>query len=440
VATPPELVTHLYRRAGFGVGTAEAERLSHSSWTTLVDGLLAGLHDKDTTGDAVPVPHLTTLPEAATPGYTSNGYNEWLDLVTWWIERMVVTDTPLREKLTLLLHGQFPTSWNKVGWAYMMYVQNQIFRTKGPGNFTDLTQAIARDPAMLIWLDTDTSHKDAPNQNFARELMERFTMGAGNYTQQDVIEGARCFTGWELDQTTGEFFFNGYDHDYGVKTYLGHTGRLSGEDVIDIVCSKPACHTWVASRMWSFLAAPSTPKDRVVTELAAKFGKRLDMSDLLEAILLHPDFRGSAAVNGLIKQPIEYAVGAMRTLGLRTNALPSNSLPYYLSQLGQEPFVPPSVGGWGANQYWLTTGSANAYIGFAGNLASVADLSVVEDHNGNPSAQVAEVLSLVALPNVSRQTHAALMSLADQLSTSGGAYPAQQLVTMALVSPEFMIN
>ncbi len=123
---------------------------------------------------------------------------------------MIVTDTPLREKLTLLLHCQFPTSITKVRFAYMMYAQNQIFRSLGPGNFATLVQAVAKDPSMLIWLDTDTSHKDTPNQNFARELMERFTMGVGNYTQEDFIQAARCFTGWAMDWTSGDFLFKPY--------------------------------------------------------------------------------------------------------------------------------------------------------------------------------------------------------------------------------------
>ncbi|MGO9658498.1 MAG: DUF1800 family protein, partial [Acidimicrobiales bacterium] len=171
---------------------------------------LAGLGGPDPAGDAVPLPHLTTVPESNVPGYHYNGWDEYNGLVTWWLERMIVTDTPLREKLTLLLHCQFPTSITKVRFAYMMYAQNQIFRSLGPGNFATLVQAVAKDPSMLIWLDTDTSHKDTPNQNFARELMERFTMGVGNYTQEDVIQAARCFTGWAMDWTSGDFLFKPY--------------------------------------------------------------------------------------------------------------------------------------------------------------------------------------------------------------------------------------
>ena len=167
-----------------------------------------------------PFPTSPASPSQTSPGYKFNGWEEYnnLSLVAPADDR---DEHAAAGEADLLLHCQFPTSWSKVGWAYMMYVQNQIFRTSGPGNFETLVQAVAKDPAMLIWLDTDTSHRDDPNQNFARELMERFTMGAGNYTQEDVVQAARCFTGWELDNVSGEFFFNPYDNDNGIKQVPG---------------------------------------------------------------------------------------------------------------------------------------------------------------------------------------------------------------------------
>jgi uncharacterized protein (DUF1800 family) len=440
MGTKPALVAHLYRRAGFGTSAATVARESKRSWDDIVDDLLAGLHDRDAAGDRVPLPKLTSIPQANVPGYEYNGYEEFANLITWWVERMVVTDTPLREKLVLLLHDQFPTSWFKVGWASLMYTQNQIFRTSGPGNFHALTLALAMDPAMLIWLDTTTSHKEDPNQNFARELMERFTMGAGHYSQEDVIQGARCFTGWELDYTTGKFYLNPYDHDNGSKTYLGHKGNLTGADVIEIATATSASHTWVVSRLWSWLAYPVTQTSSIVAELAKGYAKDLDITNLLSAILRHPAFQSNTSINGLIKQPIEYVVGALRTLGLRTTALPAQSLAWYLLQLGQQPFAPPSVGGWGENQFWLTTSASAMYIEFASGLAGIADLTDIENHNGNPKAQVQAVTDLLNVEAWSKQTAGALSKLADQLKDDGGSWPAQQLVTLALVSPEFMMN
>ena len=199
----------------------------------------------------------------------------------------------------------------------MMYAQNQLFRTLGPGNFDTLVQAVAKDPSMLIWLDADTSHKNAPNQNFARELMERFTMGAGDYSQEDVIQAARCFTGWELDMVTGEFFLNPYDHDGGVKHFLGRSGRFGGEDIIKIVTHEPASHHWVVSRLWSWLAYPVTPRDPVVQDFVHGYAKDLNLTNLLGSMFNHPAFVSRASLEGLVKQPIEFLVGALRPWGSR---------------------------------------------------------------------------------------------------------------------------
>jgi uncharacterized protein (DUF1800 family) len=440
MATDPSLVAHLYRRAGFGATAEEVASLSTRNWPDLVDGLLAGLSAPDPAGDAVAVPPLTRVPEANVPGYHYNGWQEYTNLVNWWLQRMVVTSTPLREKLTLLMHCQFPTSWAKVGWAYMMYQQNQIFRTLGPGNFETLVQAVAKCPAMLIWLDTATSHRDAPNQNFPRELMERFTMGVGNYSQADVVEASRCFTGWELDNQTGEYFFNPYDNDGGVKHFLGRTGRFSGEDIIHIVTHEPASHRWVVSRLWSWLAYPVTPADPVVAELAPVYARDLNVTELLAAIFGHRAFVSPAALHGLVKQPIELLVGALRALGLTTAPFSGGDLQWALSNIGQVPFTPPSVGGWGYNGYWQSTGAAAGYLQLASSIAGVADLTTVENSEGHPAAQVSEVLKLVGLRNPSERTLTALTSLAVTLRSSTGSWPAQQLVALALLAPELAMN
>jgi len=439
VATNPALVAHLYRRAGFGASPAQLDELSQRKWPELVDELLAGLSGPDPAGDAVQLPHLTSVPESNVPGYNFNGWQEYQALIGWWVERMVVTSTPLREKLTWMLHCQFPTSWVKVGWAYMMYVQNQLFRTLGPGSFETLTQAAAKDPAMLIWLDTQTSHRDAPNQNFARELMERFTMGIGNYSQEDVIQAARCFTGWELDMVSGEYFFNEFDNDNGIKFFLGRSGRFTGEDVVSIVTHEPASHRWVISRLWSWLAYPVGPSAPIVQDFVHGYAKDLNITNLLEAMLNHPAFVSPEAVHGLVKQPVEFLVGALRGLGLNTAPI-SDNLTYLLGNVGQVPFTPPSVGGWGWNEYWQSTGTAAGYMQLAGTLAQVADMTALEDNDGHPAAQVQAALRLVGLGEASHQTVAALTTLATWVKSSSGAWPAQQIVSLALLSPEFAMN
>jgi uncharacterized protein (DUF1800 family) len=428
-----DVFAHLYRRAGFGATQAEIDAAERLGYDAAVDGLLDGLRAPDIAGSALEMPHLTPLAQSSIPGFTYDDYSEFIALSTWWIDRMVVTDTPLREKLVLLLHGQFPTSYEKVGYADLMYNQNQLFRTLGAGSFDALTQAVAQDPAMLVWLDTGTDYRAHPNENFARELMERFTMGIGTYTETDVREAARAFTGWTLDYTTGDFFFNSYDHDNGEKTFLHHTGRLQGSDIIDIATHTPASSRWVVARFWSWLAYPVTTDDPVVAEIAGDYSKDLDMSKLLEAILRHPSFVSTKAINGLVKQPIEYLIGTLRLLGLRTTAFEEGSLVWLLASLGQQPFAPPSVGGWGQNQYWLSTAASNSQLALAWTVSQYADLTEVADLSGSPGAQVDAITRMLALDSWSDESYRALWKIADKGS-------AQELLVLALVSPEYLLN
>ena len=426
-------LAHLYRRAGFGATPAELEAAGKLGFGASVDKLLAGLAEADSAGSALELPHLTPLAQANIPGFSYDDYTEFIALSTWWIDRMIVTDTPLREKLVLLLHEQFPTSYQKVGYSELMYRQNDLFRTLGPGSFDTLTQAVAKDPAMLIWLDTGTDHKAHPNENFARELMERFTMGVGNYTEQDVRHAARAFTGWTLDYTTGDFFFNLYDHDGGEKRFLGKAGRWQGQDIIDMVTQTTASSKWVVARFWSWLAYPVTTEDPVVADLTPGYKTDLNLTNLLGAILHHPSFASTRAMRGLVKQPIEYLVGTLRLLGLRTAAFSEGTLVYLLASLGQQPFVPLNVGGWGQNQYWLSTSASNNQLSLAWNVAQYADLTEILDLNGSPGAQVDAVKKLLAIDAWSDRTYRTLWKTADKGS-------AQELLVMALVSPEYLIN
>jgi len=427
------VLAHLYRRAGFGATRAEIDAAVKAGYDATVDKLLAGLTARDASGDALKRPYLTPIAQANVPDYSYNDFEEFTELSTWWLDRMIVTDTPLREKLVLLLSEQFPTSYEKVGYADLMYNQNELFRTLGPGSFETLTQAVAQDPAMLIWLDTGMDYKSHPNENFARELMERFTMGIGTYSEKDVRESARAFTGWTLDYTTGQFFFNPYDHDNGEKHFLGHTGRFQGEDIVRIVTNTTDSSRWVVSRIWSWLAYPVTPKDPVVSDLAPGYRRDLDMTTLLGAIFRHPGFVSRRAINGLIKQPIEYLVGTLRLLGLTTEAFGQGDLVWLLSNLGQQPFMPFNVGGWGQNQYWLSTSASNSQLSLAANVAQYADLTEVADMNGNPGAQVDAITKMLAIDAWSNESYRALWKIADR----GGV---QALLTLALVSPEYLLN
>jgi uncharacterized protein (DUF1800 family) len=430
LSTDPALVGYLYRRAGFGATSGQLAAGSATSYKNTVEDLLAGLSAPDTNTPAVP--HLSSA-EALNMGHGGNTWDEYTNLVAWWMEKMATTPTPLREKLTLLLHGQFPTGFSKVGVPVYMHAQNQIFRTQGGGPFDELALALSVDPAMLTWLDLSSNQRQSPNENFGRELMERFTMGIGNYSQRDVREASRALTGWSLAYPSGKFQFNTWAHDYGEKTLLGHSGNLAGEDVVRIVTHTDASSRWIPARMWSFLAYPVTPSDPVVSDLAPGYASDLNMTNLLRSIFMHPNFTSVGAQQGLVKQPIEWVAGIMRGLNLRTESFRKQGgagyLLWVLTNLGQIPFNPPTVGGWGNNEYWLSTAASLAQLNFVQTVTQVADLSPIEETAG--AARVAVLGEMLGIQNWTPRTNALLQHVRDDFT---------QLVPLALTAPETITN
>jgi len=430
MASPRADVALLYRRAGFGAGPAVLDAAQAAGFDATLERLLAGLSAPDDHRPALP--HLSSY-ELISRNRGGDLYGQSVDLAAWWVEKMATTTTPLREKLTLLLHGQFPTANSKVYAPIFMYQQNETFRTLGPGPFDKLTQSLAKDPAMMIWLDTASNVREAPNENFGRELMERFTMGVGNYTQSDVREAARAFTGWGITDHSGVFVQDDSAHDFGEKLVLGHRGDLTGEDVIEIVTHTPASARWVTARMWSFLAYPVRTTDPVVTELAASYATDLDMTRLLRSILGHPWFLSPASRKGLVKQPIEWVAGALRTFELTAASFKkmggAGFLVYALGNLGQIPFDPPSVGGWGQNEYWLSTATSVAQLDFAQSLVQVADLSPIDDVGAG--SRVDALAELLGIDGWTPQSRAALTHVRHDIPS---------LAALALTAPEYVVN
>lgn len=430
MSTVRDDVALLYRRAGFGGNPSELDAASEAGFDATVEQLLSGLSEPDRS--LVSPPPLATYAQILR-GHGGNTWNQYLNLIGWWLDKMAATTTPLREKLTLLLHGQFPTGFSKVGVPVFMYHQNEIFRTLGPGSYEELTLTVAKDPAMLIWLDTDTDVDSSPNENFARELMERFTMGVGTYTQSDVRESARAFTGWSYN-AIGEFVQNEWAHDFGNKNFMGYSGDLNGDDIVEIVTHTPQSARWVVARMWSWLAYPVIVSDPVVAELAEGYASDLNMTNLLRAIFLHPNFRSELTVHGLVKQPIEWVAGIMRGLGLRTDSFKkiggAGYLQWVLSNLGQIPFDPPTVGGWGSNLYWLSTASSVAQLDFAQNVAQIADLTPIEEASGPDRLDT--IGGMLGVDSWSNTSISALNRVRDE--------PAEELLGLALTAPEVLAN
>jgi uncharacterized protein (DUF1800 family) len=333
----------------------------------------------------------------------------------------------LRERLTLFWHDHFATSVDKVKEPELMYRQNQIFRSQGAGNFEALAQSVAKDPAMLVWLDANENKKGKPNENFARELLELFLLGIGNYSENDVKEAARAFTGWQYQRRTGVFSVTPSLHDADAKTVFGQTGNFGGEEIIHLAVAQPASAPYITSKLWSGFARPVEVDDPVVRQLQPGFARDLDVGNLLRAMFLHPDFVAPATRTGLVKQPIEYVVGTLRALNLRAAAAGA-ALPQTLDALGQQPFAPPSVGGWPQNGYWLTTSFALARLRFASTVAAKAKLDTVA--SASPADRPAAVARLLSVDGWGPATSAGLAKVADD---------PRALLAIALVAPEYVL-
>ena len=436
-----DAVALLYRRAGFGASPAELQAALAAGYEATVVSWVAGLSSPDPGTASLAPPTLTPYPVSfASLGAGSPARaqlettlrREFPTLVQWWVARMMAATNPLTEKLPLLLHNQFPTAVSKVRFPSLMLGQNAVFRQAGAGSFGALTVAVAKDPAMLIWLDANSDHKAHPNENFARELFERFTLGIGNYSQADVTAAAACFSGWRFDPRAGGFGFDAGDHDATPQTVLGRSGVDTGEEVIAVATALAASAHWVVSRMWSFLAYPVATDDPVVSDLVPGYQSDLDMGRLLQAIFLHPQFASSTTVGGLVKQPVEWLAGALKALGVSPASVVDGTVPVTgaLAGLGQVPFDPPSVGGWPQNEGWLSTAATLARWEAAARLARspVVDISSVADAAAGDRPDAAATLLSVSW---SSSTAQALAQLADD--------PAG-LVTLALVSPEYVSN
>ncbi|MDZ8119752.1 DUF1800 domain-containing protein [Pontiella agarivorans] len=288
------------------------------------------------------------------------------ELTGWWLERMISSPCPLQEKMTLFWHGHFATSIRKVRSAYMMYAQNQTLRRNAFGNWRQLITAVSQDPAMLVYLDNTRSRAGAPNENYARELMELFTLGEGRYTEDDIKEAARAFTGWMVHPKRYAFFNNVRNHDRKPKTFFGRTGNFTGHDIIRIILEQEKAAEFLVSRLWNFFAYEN-PSPDIVQELAAQFRDNdYELQPLLKSIFMSEAFYSPQAMHTQIKSPAQWLVGSCIALGIRK---PDTSQSINaLRSLGQELFAPPNVKGWDGGYAWITTSSLTSRYNLAKQL------------------------------------------------------------------------
>ncbi|MFQ5500837.1 MAG: DUF1800 family protein [Phycisphaerae bacterium] len=274
-------------------------------------------------------------------------------IVQWWIETMVSTPRPLQEKLTLFWHGHFTSGYREVRSSLAMIRQNRLFRSHAAGNFRELLIDISKDPAMILYLNTQQNRKGKPNENYARELMELFTLGSGHYSEQDIRESARAFTGLGVDFRTGETIFRRRQHDDGEKTFLGKTGPFGPEDIVDIILEQPAAAKFMARKLWTYFAYEN-PEEEIVHALAKVFRDgEFEIKPVLTRMFMSDAFYSDRARFTKIKSPVELLVGTLRMLEIPP--VDTRSMFAGLAQMGQQLMQPPNVKGWDGGATWITT-------------------------------------------------------------------------------------
>jgi uncharacterized protein (DUF1800 family) len=381
------LMAHLARRTGFGATRSELETLVEQGYDDVVEQLLSP-------EDQPPVDEYTLFRYHPGAERGSNLNHAQLR----WLYGMVTTRRPLQEKMALFWHHVFATGQAKVESGRQMYAQIELFREQGMGNYRELLVSLSKDPAMLYWLDNNENHKRTPNENWGRELLELFSLGAGNYTEKDVFECARAFTGWTMSPKIHwllwgphlwDFEYRPEDHDNGEKTFLGHTGNFNGEDIIDIILQQPACARFIMRHLYNFFVADEPqvpawpieePRDlEAITALEEVFvSSGYEMIPTLRFLLKSDFFK--EAMYQKVKSPAEVVAGTLKLTGDLNGPDPRwGWVPNEPTYMGQALLDPPSVEGWHTGKEWINSGSLINRVNFVSEKVSNLELPGVQD-------------------------------------------------------------
>jgi len=352
---------HLLARTGFFAAPAEVDAYAALDRTAAVERLFAQVRTQPITRPAEALDRWT--PRSQFRSWSEEERRAWLrqtilqgqDLRAWWFGEMLVTPSPFTERMTLFWHNYFVSSLQKVRPTRLMYRQNLLLRKHALGNFRELLHAVARDPAMIVYLDNASNRKGQPNENFARELMELFTLGEGRFSEQDVKEVARAFTGWGIDGETGDFLFRAGVHDEGAKTVLGRAGILDGGEVLDLLLDQSHTAETIVRKLWREFVSP-TPDAREVARIATDFRSAgYDIRIAVRALLTSNAFYAEAQRASLVKSPVELLVGTLRQFKFEVG----DPFPFIVMsrQLGQDLMAPPNVKGWMGGETWINAGT-----------------------------------------------------------------------------------
>jgi len=378
---------HLLARTGFGPTEAEVRAFAPLTRGEAADKLLRETRTVSVTPPPAAALDLSSLrpprgemvTEAERKAFVQQQVREGLELRAWWVQEMLATPSPLTERMTLFWHNHFVSAQPKVRIARLMYRQNATLRQYALGNFGAVLHAIAKDPAMILYLDSVQNRKGAPNENFAREVMELFTLGEGRYSEQDVKEAARAFTGWSLERETGVFVFRRRIHDDGTKTVFGQTGRFDGDAVLDLLLARPETAEFLTAKLWREFVSPD-PDPGEVSRIARRFRESgYDIKVALRELLVSDAFYAPDNRGVLVKSPVELVVGTLRQLDLA----PATTLPFAVAAagMGQNLMSPPNVKGWPGGETWINTTTLLARKQYLDRITRAGD--------GDPSAMIA---------------------------------------------------
>ena len=355
---------HLLNRTGFGASPVEITAFIGLTRKQAVEQIMSGLSDQ---------------PQSSLPAWTSNAApNHWhrpnlstrkqrkyreirnaevQSLRHWWVNEMISTTSPQNERLALFWHNHFATAYSGINsQAVSIYRQHMMLRKHSIGNFRTMLKSIIRDPAMLNYLDNNASFKGKPNENFAREIMELFTLGEGNYSEQDIKNAARALTGYGYSQIYDQrFVFKNWNHDAKEKSLFGQSGNFNGDDLVDLILEQPAAARFITAKLWRVFIGDINSKSKKLTSIANRFrGSDYDLKTLYRSLLMSKDFWHQDNRASIVRSPVSLAIGAIRSTGI----LPANwqTLPSRLASMGQNLFEPPNVAGWPGGETWISPG------------------------------------------------------------------------------------
>jgi len=457
-----EKCAHLLRRFGLGASEAEINYYSPGGIEAAADKLLA--YEKEDDGQFYD-PELLQA---------ENGQLGPPTVGAWWTARLMTTRRPLQERMTVFWHDHFATSGSKVGGGRLLLAQNETLRKNAIAPFHTMLTDVSKDPAMLVWLDNQQNVRGHANENFAREVMELFTLGIGHYTEQDVLEGARAFTGWTVEMTHGpkgpvDFVFRPARHDPTSKTYLGQTGNFDGDDIISILCDQPQTATFLTTKIWDWFVWPK-PTPETIAPFADRFRKsNLDVKALLKDIMTSNEFYSEQAQRAIVKSPVDFCIATARQIGmgqslrqsltgvtdpaiLKQAVLPASMTYLAMEFMGMWLLYPPDVAGWDNGKAWITSQTMIARMRWADKLFAKRSTAAFPSYpamflfqkDPTPEGAVHSLMSIFDV-QLKPETQAILVQAAKM--SSGGTVTeananavAQEVSKLLFASPEFQMS